>query len=41
MACLAVLDGVPADKAVDYVRENYSRRAVETPWQRRFIARFG
>ncbi|WP_072691454.1 protein-tyrosine phosphatase family protein [Rhodococcus marinonascens] len=41
MSCLAVLDGVPADKAVDYVRENYSRRAVETPWQKRFVARFG
>ncbi|WP_072690357.1 protein-tyrosine phosphatase family protein [Rhodococcus marinonascens] len=41
MSCLAVLDGVPADKAVDYVRENYSRRAVETPWQKRFVSRFG
>lgn len=41
MACLAVLDGIPADKAVDYVRENYSRRAVEMPWQKRFVAQFG
>lgn len=40
MSCLAVLDGIPADKAVDYVRENYSRRAVETPWQKRFVTRF-
>ncbi|RDI23296.1 protein-tyrosine phosphatase [Rhodococcus sp. AG1013] len=40
MSCLAVLDGVPVDKAVDYVRENYSRRAVEMPWQKRFITRF-
>lgn len=40
MSCLVVLDGVPADKAVAYVRENYSHRAVETPWQKRFVARF-
>ncbi|MGV9638589.1 protein-tyrosine phosphatase family protein [Nocardia rhamnosiphila] len=41
MSCLAVLDGVPAAEAVDYVREHYSRRAVETPWQKRFVTRFG
>ena len=41
LACLAVLDGVPADQSVAYVREHYSKRAVETPWQRRFAARFG
>ncbi|AIA01685.1 hypothetical protein K530_11545 [Streptomyces noursei CCRC 11814] len=41
LACLAVLDGIPSDKAVAYVREHYSHRAVETPWQRRFVARFG
>ncbi|GAA4599287.1 hypothetical protein BJY16_003025 [Actinoplanes octamycinicus] len=40
LACLAVLDGVPAREAVGYVREHYHRRAVETPWQRRFVARF-
>jgi hypothetical protein len=40
LACLAVLDGVPADRAVSYVRDGYGRRAVETPWQRRFVARF-
>lgn len=40
LACLAVLDGVPAGEAVAYVREHYSRRAVETPWQRRFVTRF-
>ncbi|WP_031470270.1 protein-tyrosine phosphatase family protein [Sciscionella sediminilitoris] len=40
LACLAVLDGVPATEAVDYIRERYSPRAVETPWQRRFIRRF-
>lgn len=40
LACLAVLDGVPAGEAVAYVRAHYSPRAVETPWQRRFVARF-
>jgi protein-tyrosine phosphatase len=40
LACVAVLDGVPNDHAVAYVREHYARRAVETPWQRRFVARF-
>ena len=40
LACLAVLDGVPADRAVRYARENYSPRAVETPWQKRFVRRF-
>ncbi|MFF8812807.1 protein-tyrosine phosphatase family protein [Streptomyces pactum] len=41
LACIAVLDGVPPDEAVAYVRRHYSPRAVETPWQRRFVARFG
>ncbi|WP_340557840.1 protein-tyrosine phosphatase family protein [Streptomyces sp. GSL17-111] len=41
LACMAVLDGVPADEAVAYVRRHYHRRAVETPWQRRFVRRFG
>jgi hypothetical protein len=40
LACLAVLDGVPGSQAVGYVRANYDARAVETPWQRRFVARF-
>jgi hypothetical protein len=40
LACLAVLDGVPAEHAVRFVRERYSPRAVETPWQRRFVRRF-
>ncbi|MEV0382993.1 protein-tyrosine phosphatase family protein [Nonomuraea sp. NPDC050643] len=40
LACLAVLDGVPADQAIAYVREHYAKQAVETPWQRRFIAWF-
>jgi hypothetical protein len=40
LACLAVLDGVPAHEAVAYVRRHYDRRAVETPWQRWYVSRF-
>ena len=40
LACMAVLDGVPRDEAVTYVREHYDARAVETPWQRRYVAHF-
>ncbi|MCX4762039.1 protein phosphatase [Streptomyces sp. NBC_01275] len=41
LACLAVLDGVPAGEAVEFVRRHYDRHAVETPWQRRYVRRFG
>ena len=40
LACLAVLDGVPNTRAVAFVRQHYCHRAVETPWQRRFVDRF-
>jgi protein-tyrosine phosphatase len=40
LACLAVLDGVPPGEAVGYVRRHYHPRAVETPWQRRFVRSF-
>lgn len=40
LACLAVLDGVPAEDAVEFVRQNYDHRAVETPWQKRYVRRF-
>ncbi|MGH3781040.1 MAG: protein-tyrosine phosphatase family protein [Pseudonocardiaceae bacterium] len=40
LACLAILDGVVAAEAVGYVRAHYNSRAVETPWQRRFVSRF-
>jgi hypothetical protein len=40
LACLAILDGVPPAEAVTYVREHYHPRAVETPWQKRFVRRF-
>jgi protein-tyrosine phosphatase len=39
LAALAVLDGMPADEAVRWVRENYDRHAVETPWQARWVRR--
>lgn len=41
LACLAVLDGVPPNEAVAFVRDGYHARAVETPWQRRYVERFG
>ncbi len=40
LACLAVLDGVPAYEAVAFVRREYDHRAVETPWQKRYVRRF-
>lgn len=40
LACIAVLDGVPAREATAYVRAHYDRHAVETPGQRRYVARF-
>ncbi|MFJ6746640.1 protein-tyrosine phosphatase family protein [Streptomyces sp. NPDC091266] len=40
LACIAVLDGVPADQAVAFVRRNYDSHAVETPWQKRYVRRF-
>jgi len=40
LACIAVLDGVPSSAAVAFVRAHYDPRAVETPWQRRFVTRF-
>lgn len=37
LAALAVLDGLTPDGAVAWVRAGYHRRAVETPWQRRWL----
>ncbi|WP_433133257.1 protein-tyrosine phosphatase family protein [Micromonospora sp. CA-240977] len=39
LAAMAILDGVPAERAVSWVREGYHPRAVETPWQRRWLRR--
>lgn len=40
LACMAVLDGVPPEAAVAYVRAHYHPKAVETPWQRRYVRGF-
>jgi protein-tyrosine phosphatase len=40
LACMAVLDGVPPTEAVAYVRQHYDDRALETPWQRRYVSWF-
>ncbi|MEV1047471.1 protein-tyrosine phosphatase family protein [Streptomyces sp. NPDC049916] len=40
LACLAVLDGVSPADAVAFVRRGYHPRAVETPWQRRYVRTF-
>lgn len=37
ISALAVLAGVPAEDAVAWARAHYHRRAVETPWQRRWV----
>lgn len=39
LAALAVLDGLPPEEAVGWVRECYHRRAVETPVQRLWLRR--
>ena len=41
LACLAVLDGVPAARGRRLTSaDRYDRRAVETPWQRRYVRHF-
>lgn len=40
LACLAVIDGVPPKEAVAFVRRHYHPHAVETFWQKRYVARF-
>ncbi|MDP8991476.1 MAG: protein-tyrosine phosphatase family protein [Actinomycetota bacterium] len=37
LALMCVFEGMEADAAVDWVRERYHPRAVEVPWQRRFL----
>jgi hypothetical protein len=39
LAALAVLDGLPPEEAVRWVRKQYHPRAVETPWQRWWLRR--
>ncbi|MCF2589256.1 protein-tyrosine phosphatase family protein [Brevibacterium sp. UCMA 11752] len=40
MACIAIIDGVAPHEAVSLVRRGYDARAVETPWQNRFVEEF-
>ena len=40
LACLVALDAGPDVDAVGYVRAHYDLRAVETPWQRRYVRQF-
>lgn len=40
LACLAVIAGLDPRDAVPWVRSAYDRRAVETPWQKRWVLRF-
>jgi protein-tyrosine phosphatase len=39
LAAMAVLAGVAPTDAVQWIRDRYISRAVETPWQRRWVAR--
>ncbi|NNE74885.1 MAG: protein phosphatase [Acidimicrobiales bacterium] len=39
LAVMAIATGIASDAAVEWVRRNYDPRAVETPWQRRWISR--
>ncbi len=40
LACIAQLGGVPANEAVSWVRAHFQPKAIETPWQRRYVRRF-
>ncbi len=39
LAVLCVLDGMAPEAAITWVRAHYHPRAIETPWQRRFVRR--
>jgi protein-tyrosine phosphatase len=41
LAALAILSGIPPADAVTWVRTHYNRRAVETPFQRRWLGKVG
>jgi protein-tyrosine phosphatase len=41
LAGIAVLAGVPRTEAIAWVRRRYDKRAVETPWQRRWVLEVG
>lgn len=37
LAAIAVVAGIPRTEAITWVRDHYHHRAVETPWQRRWV----
>ncbi|MFI1801726.1 protein-tyrosine phosphatase family protein [Streptomyces sp. NPDC020379] len=39
LSVMCVFEGMGPEEAVTWVRRNYHSRAVEVPWQRRFIRR--
>ncbi|OKJ88285.1 protein phosphatase [Streptomyces sp. CB02400] len=39
LAAMCVMEGMEPGQAVKWVRQRYRSRAVEVPWQRRFIRR--
>ncbi len=41
LACMAILSGVPVNQAVDWIRANYDRRAIETDAQAEWVEWFG
>ncbi|MFI6321137.1 protein-tyrosine phosphatase family protein [Nonomuraea sp. NPDC050556] len=40
LSCMATMAGLSPEEAIAWVRANYHRRAVETPWQRRWVVWF-
>jgi len=40
IACLAILSGADPADAIAWTRAHHHPRAVETPWQRRWVTRF-
>jgi Protein-tyrosine phosphatase len=39
LAVMCLFEGMQPDAAVDWVREHFHPRAVEVPWQRRYLRR--
>ena len=40
LAILAIQSGIEPADAVDWVREHYHHKAIETPWQRRWVEKY-
>jgi len=41
LACMAILAGVDANEAVDWIRDHYCEKAVESPYQEPWVRLFG